>query len=59
MALISKTAGKCNISESQICCPDHTYRFFYSDLPDVLTKRASKIPRKVFGNSDGVYINNN
>ena len=59
MALISKTTCKCNVSESQIRCPDHAYRFFNSDLPDVLTKCASKVSCKVFGNSDGVYINNN
>lgn len=59
MTLISKTAGKCNVSKIQICCPDHTYRFFNSDLPDVFAKRASKITCKIFGNSDGVYINNN
>ena len=57
MALISKTAGKCNLSERQVCCPDHVYRFFNPDLPDVFSKRASKIPCKVFGNSDGVDIN--
>ena len=59
MALISKTAGKCNVSERQISCPDHAYSFFNSDLPDVFAERASKITRKVFGNGDGMYINDN
>ena len=57
MALISKTAGECNVCERQACCPDQAYCFFNPDLPDVFAECASKIPRKVFRYSDRVYIN--